>query len=201
MRSMVISRQGPRHRAQLRHQQGAGGSRQFPRLGPTHHRVALEKGDRRRSRDLHPSMRDLHHAAAHGDGPHAHPFDAQCINERKHAHHVDQRVHGPDLVEVDLVHGATMHRCFHPGQPLEGRPRTLAHRRGQGAPIQDLDQIGEVAQWSVVFFGDMNSRTFEALVHPASYTNDRRIESHRGDGGPHDRLKVRAPGRYPAVRP
>ena len=71
--------------------------------------------------------------------------DAEVLEPDDRADDVHDGVHGPDLVEVDLVRSRSVDLRLDLGQPLEDVQALLLDRRGEGRAIDDLLDVREMA--------------------------------------------------------
>ena len=114
-----------------------------------------------------------HHSCPGGHGAGSHLVDPQQFERCCRADHVDDRVVAADLVEVDLVDGASVETGFHLSQHSERGQRPGRHPFGQTRLFHHSDDVGMGAHHDVVMDGHDG---------PA-----------RGDPAPQDRLDVEPP--------
>ncbi len=71
--------------------------------------------------------------------------DPEELEPETGADHVHDRVHGADLVEVDLVGARAVDLGLGRGEPLEDAPRARARPRREVARVDRGEDLGEVA--------------------------------------------------------
>ena len=126
----------------------------------------------------------------HRDDSHSYALDAQRVNERQNADHVHQRVDRAHLVEMNVIHCTTVHRGLHLSEATEGNSSPLLYTLGQRAPVDDSEQILEVAQGRIVFLAHGYSGAGDALIHFGAHRHYLRVQSHRRQGVAQRRLQM-----------
>ena len=130
----------------------AGGGAQFPADGAAVDGHATEDVGRGRSGHRQDAVGTADLPAAHVDGGAEHLPHPQPMHQQADAHHVGHRVHGPHLVEVDLLHRAAVGVALRLGDQAVDRLRVGAHLLGQvhvAQQVADLPHTGVVVMMRV----------------------------------------------------
>ena len=78
--------------------------------------------------------------------------------------HVDDRVHGADLVEFDLVNGGAMDGGLHVRKTFEYRDRAVHNRFGQRAAAHNAQDLCETAMGLTILGRNSRARPADTVL-------------------------------------
>ena len=127
---------------------------------------ALEQLGRPRSGEGHPSVGGDDRSLARRHRARLEPIDAEQIEADRRPHDIDDRVDGPDLVEVDLRQIDPMHRRFGSTEPGEDPERQFLLPGREYAPVDDrFDVMHSAMDMLVPGFDPRVGRPEAAAAH------------------------------------
>jgi hypothetical protein len=125
-------------------EQGAGGREQLARAVSVDGNAGQQaQRGRRRHRVL--AVGDLHRARSDVQGRGHEAIDVEPAEPDHRAHHVHDRVHGPDLVEGDVLDIGAVDGGFGLAEPLEQLGRAVFHPCLEAAAIDQLEDVAQSA--------------------------------------------------------
>jgi hypothetical protein len=95
-------------------------------------------------------MRGAHPAAAYGHWAVVYAGDTQLLEPFDAGNDVDERIHGPHLMQRHPIGGQPMYSAFSLSEQLEGPYRPLSHPGREFGVFHDTDQLADVAMRIVV---------------------------------------------------
>src|SRR6266705_2161899 len=132
---------------------GASRRIQVPCFGNWIRRLAPKQFRRGRSRHWEHSVCRLDCPSAHIERRASELLDAERLESDARAHNVHNRIHGANLVKMDLLERHVVDLCFRLAQPSKDRRSPLAHTRDKLRLPQNLQNCRQRAVFLLILRG------------------------------------------------